>query len=83
MASAKDAYLGGEFTTHPNDYIQVLIYDTNDNFIESGIVDSSDYSYESEIGVKLNTGTILRKMGYCTRNFCIKKSQYIFVISLP
>ena len=67
-----DAYLGGEFTTHPNDYIQVLIYDTNDNVIESGIVDSSDYSYDIDIGVKLNTGTILRKMGYDRGKYVVK-----------
>ena len=42
LASAQDAYLGGEFTTNSNDYIQVLIYDTNNNFIESGIADPSD-----------------------------------------
>ena len=72
LASAKDAYLGGEFTTNPNDYIQVLIYDTNNNFIESGIADPSDYSYESDIGIKLNTGTILRKMGYDRGKYVVR-----------
>ena len=72
LASAQDAYLGGEFTTNSNDYIQVLIYDTNNNFIESGIADPSDYSYESDIGIKLNTGTILRKMGYDRGKYVVK-----------
>ena len=72
LTSVQDAYLGGEFTTNPNDYIQVLIYDTNNNFIESGIADPSDYSYDKDIGVKLNTGTILRKMGYDRGRYVIK-----------
>lgn len=25
-------YVGGDFSTNPNDYVEVLIYDTNDNF---------------------------------------------------
>ncbi len=72
LASAQDAYLGGEFTTNSNDYIQVLIYDTNNNFIESGIADPSDYSYDKDNGVKLNTGTILRKMGYDRGRYVVK-----------
>ena len=59
------SYLGGSFGTNSKDYVEVLIYDTNDNFLESGIVDESDYYYDEEKqGIKLKTGTILRKMGY-------------------
>ena len=32
LLGAGYAYLGGEFTTNPNDYIQVSIYDTYENF---------------------------------------------------
>lgn len=67
------AYLGGSFGTNSDDYVEVLIYDTNDNFLESGIVDESDYYYDGEKqGMKLKTGTILRKMGYDRGRFVVK-----------
>jgi len=67
------AYLGGSFGTNENDYVEVLIYDVNDNFLESGIVDESDYHYsEEKQGMKLKTGTILRKMGYDRGRFVVK-----------
>ena len=69
----ENAYLGGEFTTNENDYVEVLIYDTNNNLLESGVVDSSDYYYDEEKrGIKLKTGTILRKMGYDRGRFIVK-----------
>ena len=40
------SYLGGSFGTNSKDYVEVLIYDTNYNFLESGIVDESDYYYD-------------------------------------
>ena len=67
------SYLGGSFGTNSKDYVEVLIYDTNDNFLESGIVDESDYYYDEEKqGIKLKTGTILRKMGYDRGRFVVK-----------
>ena len=72
LSTMANAYYGGEFTTNSNDYIEVLIYDTNENLLESGVVDVSDYSYTPELGVKLNTGTILRKMGYDRGKYVIK-----------
>ena len=65
------AYLGGEFTTNPNDYVQVSIYDTNNNFLESSVVGSDDYLY-NEGKIKLKTGTILRKMGYDRGRYVVK-----------
>ena len=66
-------YLGGEFSSNANDYVEALIYDTNDNFLEAGIVDKSDYMYDEESkGIRLNTGTILRKMGYDKGKFVVK-----------
>ena len=29
------SYLGGNFGTNPNDYVEVLIHDINENFLES------------------------------------------------
>ena len=73
LLGAGYAYLGGEFTTNPNDYIQVSIYDTNENFLESSIVGSDDYLYDIPEGkVKLKTGTILRKMGYDRGRYVVK-----------
>ena len=66
------AYLGGNFTENPNDYVEVLIYDTNENFLESAIVDSGDYIYSVGEGIKLKTGTILRKMGYDRGRYVVK-----------
>ena len=47
LLGAGYAYLGGNFTTNPNDYVQISIYDTNDNFLESAIVGSDDYIYNA------------------------------------
>ena len=61
----KNAYFGGAFGNNSEDYVEVLIYDTNDNLLETSVADSSDYYYDSEKGgMKLKTGTILRKLGY-------------------
>ena len=43
LSDSKNAYIGGEFLTNPRDYIEVLIYDTNNNFLESAIVNEEDY----------------------------------------
>ena len=64
-------YVGGDFSTNPNDYVEVLIYDTNDNFLESSIADVDDY-YFVDGAIKLNTGTILRKMGYDRGRYVVK-----------
>ena len=72
LTSKQYGYIGGEFTKNTNDYVEVLIYDVNENLIESGIVDSSDYLYDSDTGIKLNSGTILRKMGYDRGRYIVK-----------
>ena len=62
--SDKDAYLGPPFGTS-DDYIEILIHDTQNNLLETGVVDNTDYIYdEEEGGIRIKTGTILRKMGY-------------------
>ena len=63
LSSQKYAYLGGEFGLNSNDYIEVLVY-SGENFLESGVVDSSDYENRGQDGIKIKRGTILRKMGY-------------------
>ena len=61
--SDKDAYLGPPFGTS-DDYIEVLIYDTQNNLLETGVVERTDYLYdEEEGGIRIKTGTILRKWG--------------------
>ena len=72
LSTVENAYYGGEFTENPNDCVEVLIYDTNNNLIETGIADTTDYSYDSSTGIKLNTGTILRKMGYDRGKYVVK-----------
>ena len=71
LKSQDFAYLGGEFTKNPNDYVEVLIFDTNETFLESGIAEKSDYTYD-DINVKLNTGTILRRMGYDRGRYIVR-----------
>lgn len=71
LSSQKYAYLGGEFGLNSNDYIEVLVY-SGENFLESGVVDSSDYENRGQDGIKIKTGTILRKMGYDRGKFNVK-----------
>jgi len=72
LSAVENAYYGGEFTTNPNDCVEVLIYDTNNNLLETGIVDATDYSYDYDTGIQLNTGTIIRKMGYDRGKYVVK-----------
>jgi len=65
-------YLGGDFLTNEADYIEVFIYDTEENFLESTIANAEDYSLIDDGSVKLKTGTILRKMGYDRGKFVVK-----------
>jgi len=71
LSSQKYAYLGGEFGSNSNDYVEVLVY-SGENFLESGVVDSSDYENRGQDGIKIKTGTILRKMGYDRGKFNVK-----------
>ena len=43
LSDPKNAYMGGEFLSNMKDYIEALIYDVNDNFLEKTIVDTNDY----------------------------------------
>ena len=73
LTSTSYAYLGGKFLTNPNDYIEALIYDTDENFLESAVVDSTDYTFdEDNPTIRLKTGTILRKLGYDRGRYIIK-----------
>jgi hypothetical protein len=67
----KNQYTDLGFGTHSDDYVQALLYDTNDNLIETSIVESSDYSIEDG-SVKLKTGTIIRKLGFDRGRYKIK-----------
>ena len=71
-STGKWAYLGGEFTENIDDYVEVLIYSANEDFLESSIVDPDDYNMIPGQDIKLNTGTILRKLGYDRGRFIVK-----------
>ena len=58
-----------------DDYVEALIHDAEQNFIQSVIVDREDYTYneiEGKPEIKLNTGTILRKIGYDRGKYVVK-----------
>jgi len=78
--SSENAYFGGYFGNDSEDYVEVLIYDINDNLLETSVADSTDYYYDDEKGgMKLKTGTILRKLGYDRGRF---KVTYNFLRKL-
>ncbi len=70
--SLEYAYLGGKFGTSDLDYVEVLLYDRNDNLIETSIVDRTDYVINNNDDIELKTGTILRKLGYDRGRFRVK-----------
>ena len=59
------------FGLSKDDYIEVFLYNTNDDLLETSIVEESDYRIDSD-GVKLKTGTILRKLGYDRGRYKVK-----------
>tara|TARA_R100000030_G_scaffold24100_1_gene17441 strand:- start:3932 stop:4699 length:768 start_codon:yes stop_codon:yes gene_type:complete len=65
------SYIDGEFGTNPTDYIEILIHDEEENFLESAVVEESDYEI-LDTGVELKTGTILRKFGYDRGRYVVK-----------
>ena len=71
-STGKWAYLGGEFGSNSEDYVEALIYTTGEDFLESSIVDPEDYKMTPGQDIKLNTGTILRKLGYDRGRFIVK-----------
>lgn len=72
LSAEEYSYLGGEFLENEGDFVEVLVHDTNENFLESSIANSADYSRQDDGVIKLKTGTILRRMGYDRGNFIIK-----------
>ena len=72
LSSQKYQYLGGEFLENEDDYIEVLIHDVQENFLESAIVNSEDYTRDDNGNIRLKTGSILRKLGYDRGRFTIK-----------
>ena len=67
----KNQFVDLNFGINSEDYIQAFLYDTNDNLIETSIVESSDYSIEDG-SIKLKSGTIIRKMGFDRGRYKIK-----------
>ena len=57
--------------SNPDDVVEVLIHDENQNFLERGVVDSSDVLFSTD-GVRLKTGVILRKFGYDRGRYVVK-----------
>ena len=64
-------YIGGLFGTNKNDYVEALIYDADNNLIETSIVNPDDYIINN-MGVNLKTGNILRKLGYDRGRFIVR-----------
>jgi len=64
-------YIGGLFGTNKNDYVEALIYDADNNLIETSIVNPDDYNINN-MGVNLKTGNILRKLGYDRGRFIVR-----------
>ena len=64
-------YVGGMFGTNQNDYVEVLVYDADNNLIETSIVHPDDYIINN-MGVNLKTGNILRKLGYDRGRFIVR-----------
>ena len=69
--SPEYAYFNGEFGNDPNDFVEALVHDEQENFLESSVVDKDDYTIEA-LNVKLKTGNILRKMGYDRGRYVVK-----------
>ena len=69
--SSEYAYFNGEFGNDPNDFVEALVHDEQENFLESSVVDKDDYTIEA-LNVKLKTGNILRKMGYDRGRYVVK-----------
>ena len=65
-------YLGGEFLTNENDYIEALIHDSNAIFLESVIVNVEDYNLKDDGSINLKQGNILRRAGYDRGKFIVK-----------
>ena len=72
LSSQEYGYLGGEFLTNSGDYIEVHVYNKSGNFLERSIISSADYLTVDGFGLKLKTGTILRKLGYDRGKFIVK-----------
>lgn len=72
LSSQKYRYLGGEFLENEDDYVEILIYDINENFLESAVVNLEEYTRDDDGNIRLKTGTILRKLGYDRGKFTIK-----------
>ena len=75
LSSDEYAYLGGEFGTNSNDYVEVLIY-SGENLLETAVVETTDYIANPTDNIlsdiRLKTGTILRKLGYDRGRFNVK-----------
>ena len=52
--SPEYAYFNGEFGNDPNDFVEALVHDEQENFLESSVVDKDDYTIEA-LNVKLKT----------------------------
>jgi len=73
--SSEYKYISGFDVDNDDDYVEALIHDSEQNFIQSVIVDKTDYTYNEVLGkpeMKLNTGTILRKLGYDRGRYVVK-----------
>ena len=66
------SYTGGTFGQNINDFVQINVYDVNNNYLESTILSTDDWEFNTDVGVSIKTGTVLRKMGYDRGKFKVK-----------
>ncbi len=51
--NSKFAYVGQKFSENSNDFVQVFIYDINNTFLESSIIDKADYILEISLKISV------------------------------
>ena len=54
------------------DYVEAHIYDTNENFLESAVVNKEYVNKAEDNSIKIKTGTFLRKIGYDRGRYVVK-----------
>ena len=74
--SAEFAYLFPRFNAesdgNKDDYVEAHIFDQNENFIESIIVDKQLIKKDSDNKIHIKTGTLLRRSGYDRGKYIVK-----------
>jgi hypothetical protein len=65
--SPEYAYFNGEFGNDPNDFVEALVHDEQENFLESSVVDKDEFTLNDD-------GTIVGQNG---ENLFVKENKYV------